>query len=271
MLDEGELDEESAHERNLRDEKAENEYAHSVERSHPDVQEMAPTIAALRLNRNSTVLELGCGTGLYTSVLAERCQSVLAVDFSLASLQEMVRRRLVLSSTGLVHADVTRLKVAREFTCCLSTLVSNLPTREHRLAMYRLAATAIRSDGRFVFSTHNHELRRLWRKAPQSARYSDGGIYCYFFRRSEVIAEVHPYFRTVSARPIDVVLPSLVRRLRLPVRTLSRVAEWVPVVNGLGQLLLVEAERPTLPSVSSGPTSGDQLPPSPATTSSLSV
>lgn len=62
---------------------------------------------------DTTVLELGCGTGRITAPLAERAGFVLGVDNSPAML-EVCRRRVAALETGsanveLLHADITDL------------------------------------------------------------------------------------------------------------------------------------------------------------------
>ena len=112
--------------------------------------------------------------------------------------------------------DVTTMKVcAGHFDRVFSTLVSNLPSREHRNAMYRLASCALKPDGRLVFSTHHHGYRQRLRGETKSGRYKQGGIYRYKFTVSECKAELWPYFNVVNARPIQIYFP-FARRLRLP-------------------------------------------------------
>lgn len=243
MLSEDELDPESEHERRLREENEELERAHGAYRSFYRMREVRQTLEGLRLHANSVVLELGCGTGRYTSVLTRRDTTVLAVDFSLKALETLSRSYSGAGSLGLVHADVARFRLAqRRFTHCLSTLVSNLPSAEHRRAMYRLTSSSLRDDGRFVFGTHHHDLRRWWRGMPQAGRYSTGGIYCYHFRREELLTELSPFFHRVSVRPINAVLPRILGCA--PPEQLGCVAERIPGFAQLGRLLLVEAVQP---------------------------
>jgi SAM-dependent methyltransferase len=248
LLEDDGQDAEGAHERGLRDAHAEAEYDHSRARPADNAMEIGPMLAALEVDRTSTVLELGCGTGRYTVLLAGDCAAVLAVDFSLESLRILARRLGPDAPVGLVLADITRLAVAGGgFDRCLSTLVSNLPTPAHRKAMYRLAAGALHPDGRFVFGTHHYGLLARWNRVPKVGRYSEGGIYREYFRPREVSREARAFFGTVRARPIQVGLPGA-RRLGLSPDVVSRLVERIPGLNTFGRLVLVAADGPLRPS-----------------------
>ncbi|HEY8038630.1 MAG TPA: class I SAM-dependent methyltransferase, partial [Polyangiaceae bacterium] len=182
LLDQTALDGESAHELRLREAAADG-YDEDMSRVRQfDVMERLPTLAALEPLRDSVVLELGCGTGRFTVELARACRTLLAVDFSGASLAVLAAKLGDAGMVGLVQADVTRLAVAPgAFDRVASTLVSNLPTRAHREAMLRLAAGALRETGTFVFSTHHYGVRERLRRLARDGRYDAGGIYRRLF------------------------------------------------------------------------------------------
>ena len=256
LLDHWEPDPESAHEARLRDSIAGNgDYVPQFRATRADRQfdrmEMRPTLAALAPLRDQVVLELGAGTGRYTVELTQESRATLAVDFSARSLETLAAKlsnpQLPAGArVGLVQADVTRLCLApRAFDRILSTLVSNLPTRAHRAAMYGLAAGALRDDGVFVFSAHHHGLRQRLRHEPVDGRYSQGGIYRRLLSKREILDELGPYFGQASCRPIQVALPFTYRWPGFPLQAVSRLAERAPLIKQLGFLLLATARRPT--------------------------
>lgn len=240
------MDDESQHEQQLRNRHAirssqsneppwwENEHNH---------MEMVPTLEALSVRHEHITLELGCGDGRYTVLLAAQSQWVLAIDFSIDSLRLLRQRLNKMRNVGLVLGDITTMKVTSSFDRILSTLVSNLPTWEHRNTMYHLAASALKVNGRFVFSTHNHGFRQRLQGEPKSKRYTEGGIYRYNFTVKEIRTEIRQYFNVINTRPIQIYLP-FARRLRLPLFSLSRFFEHIPLINGLGELILCTAEQP---------------------------
>ncbi len=177
--------------------------------------------------------------------MASRVNLILGVDFSIDSLRALRQRQREQNKVGLVLADITKLNLAQgAYTHVLSTLVSNLPTIKHRQAMYCLAAHALQLRGRFVFSTHHHGIRQRVRRVHKSARYGgEGSIYRYNFSVRECKDEVQPFFNRVWARPIQINLP-FSSRLRLPLIGTSRLAERVPLLNLLGDLVLCVAEGP---------------------------
>ena len=243
LFDPSALDQESQHERALRDQPLADDNT-SWEQLPWSRMEVEPTLAALQPLSGSIVLELGCGGGRYTVFMADQAAAVLAVDFSRAALKKLGSRVASHWNIGLVQADCTRLRLAgKAFDRILSTLVSNLPSPARRYAMFRLAANALTSSGRFVFSVHHHTLVTRLRRVPQAGRYYDGGIFRYLFRRRELLEETQKYFRGVQCRPIQISLPFTDSFGQSNV-TLSRIAESIPLANQLGQLLLVTATEP---------------------------
>lgn len=243
MLNVDALDEASASERNLRDAQQSTFEDTPSTRTHHEM-EMLPTLAALPLTPGQTILELGCGEGRYTRLLAGRAQ-VLAVDFSVELLR-VLQRHLPPGTRdiGLVLGDITTLKVQPgRFDYALSTLTSNLPSRSHRESLYRLACGALAPTGHFVFSSHMQGIHERFARQEKSGHYTPGGIYRYNFGLRESASEVRPYFESVDAHPIQIYFP-FSRTLGLPVVKLSRMLERVPLVNLLGHLVLVQASRP---------------------------
>lgn len=238
---EGISDAAAEHERRKRDDDAER---YDEITSDDDVG-LRSTLAAVGQPTGSACLELGCGTGRFTLALTRvGIGPIIAVDFSAGELRVLSRKLASDSQVGLVQADVASFHVAPgRFGLVLSTLVSNLPNADYRSAMFRLAATALSADGRFVFSTHHHCFRCRYRKEPQEGRYSGNGVYRYLFREHEIVGEAERSFGRVRARPVGIYLPFVSKPAAI-VRRLNRLAERVPVVRGLGELLLVVADRP---------------------------
>jgi SAM-dependent methyltransferase len=247
LLDHAALDAESAHEQQLRDGNGEGPSSPDAPIWWNDVDnllEIIPTRAAVAPRPDQTVLELGCGDGRYSIWLAGACRTLLAVDFSIGWLRKLRHRLGAASNVGLVLADVCGLEMAPGyFDTVFSTLVSNLPTRERREALYDLARHAGKPDGTFVFSVHHYGPKQRLRGEEKSGRYSEGGIYRYEHTLAECNSELAPFFASVRTRPIQVYLP-LWKRLGLPLLPASRVAEKIPLLRMLGSLLLCVAQQP---------------------------
>lgn len=246
MLKANVLDAESSHEQKLRDEVAgtsDPAIPKSYQEEHSSV-EVIPTLEALSVDRQQKVLELGCGGGRFTLLLADKSRSILAIDFSMVELRLLRQKLIGQQNVGLIAGDITTIRVQSMcFDRVLSTLVSNLPSRAHRDAMYRLAASALKPDGRFVYSTHLHGIRQWLSGQEKSGRYRPGGIYRYNFTVPECIAEIQPYFNRVKARPIQAYVPYAMR-MRLPLRLQSRILERIPLLKNLADLILCITELP---------------------------
>lgn len=242
LLDPRELDAESGHERGRRDEQAQG-IDHAWEATEWGLMEIHPTLNASEPLQRAQVLELGAGTGRYSVRMAERGAAITAVDFSFHALRALAHRVQPGWDIALIEADCTKLRVLpAHFDLVASTLVSNLPTAQHREAVYQLAAHALRDGGKFVFSTHHFSWRKRWRGEPQSGHYRAGGIYRYLFTRREIQRELARHFGDVACRPMQIHVPGSGKlKVRVPA---SRAAEWIWPLNLLGELLLVAARKP---------------------------
>jgi SAM-dependent methyltransferase len=249
LLETQDLDPEGQREQRIRDEGNREDFQQEAARhewveSDTDWMEMLPTLGAMATARGQVVLEFGCGSGRYTLPLAKTGAFLLALDFSMGSLRALAQRLPAGLTVGLVQADATRRCVApRCFDRILSTLVSNLPSREHRLAMLRVAAEALKDTGHFVFSTHHQNLTNRLLGRPPSGRYSEGGIFRYYMRRDEILRESGVYFRRIACRPIQIFVP-FTRWTGISTVTMSRLAEWIPLLRQKGDLLVAKVAEP---------------------------
>ena len=210
--------------------------------------------------RGCTVLEIGCGDGRFTMLMAQMGASVLAVDFSLNSLRTLGSRLQsgiaptachlphlgspsdLRGRVGLVQADASHFYVApRSFDRALST--TPLDSLEERLAMYRSIAEALGDDGRYVGSVENDDLTRRLLGLPLARRYSSG-IFIEHFSVAKVRREVSPFFSKLRIRPIRPRLPFIHGMSSQWVLRLSHLATATPFLRHLGEILLFRAERP---------------------------
>lgn len=253
LLSEEALDESARFEMQWRDSVGEEQQSW-FESKLSSLLEIPQHIGALRLNPQSTLLELACGRGRFTVRFAQTCAFVLAVDFSLKSLEFLARRLPPESRVGLVQADITSLRLQpRTFNRAFST--SSLDSREQRLSMHRVVSEALSDDGIYVFSAEHNDWRNRLLGNPRHAYYPGSQISFYRMDRAEIVREAAPYFARLRVRPIQLFLPFLgsASHARLAQRSamLARLAvrfslflERVPLVRNFANLLLLTATQP---------------------------
>jgi uncharacterized protein YbaR (Trm112 family) len=205
--------------------------------------EMEATLQALGPCDGKTILELGSGRGRFTRLMTGM-RALVALDFSLESLRKVAQRIDPAAPVLLVCADVTWFRTQPgAFDRVFSTLTSNLPTREHRDAMNRLAAEALKPDGAFVLSAHYFGLREWYHGEQKDGYYPGSKIFRQLFSKADLHAEMEPFFGRQKHERIQVILP-LLSKIGLAKWQSPRIAEKVPVVNLLAALLLVTAQAP---------------------------
>jgi SAM-dependent methyltransferase len=241
-----------------------------------DLLEVPPHLDALEPLEDALVLEIGCGDGRFTMLMAQRGARVLAVDFSLGALQKLAcwlpsglaptTHRIVSQPpdngcrgrVGLVQADGGRFHVAhRMFDRALSA--TPLDGRDERMSMYRAIADALKDTGRFVGGVEHDDLSRRVLGLPTARRYSPGGIFLEHFDMATMRREAAPFFSKLHISPIRPRVPFIHRLpLGLAVR-LARLIAATPGMRNLGEILLMRAEQPVRPPVEGARRAGSKL------------
>jgi len=208
-----------------------------------DMLEVPPHLDGLRCTASHTVLELACGDGRLTMLIAETGARILAVDLSLNALRLLAHRLPPTARIGCVHADINHLHVAkRSFDRALS--VTPLDSRDERMVMYRMIADALTDDGRYIASVENDDLNRRLLGLPLVRRYSKGGILIQHLTTDTMRSEVAPYFSKVRIRPIRPRVPFVGKMPRGLAFLFLRLIAALPIVRHFGELLLLNAQCP---------------------------
>ena len=140
-----------------------------------DMLEVPLHLNGLQPSPSSTVLELACGDGRFTTLIAATGARILAVDFSINALRLLAHRLPSGARVGRVHADINHLRVAnRAFDRALT--LTPLDSRDERMTMYRMVANALTDDGRYVGSVEHYDLNRRLLGLPLTRCYCKGGI-----------------------------------------------------------------------------------------------
>ena len=106
--------------------------------------------ALARFGAGGDVLELACGTGLWTRHLARTAAHLTAVDAS-PEVLELNRARVGAAAVEYLQADIFRLELSARFdACCFGFWLSHVP--EERFAeFWEGVARALRPGGRVFF------------------------------------------------------------------------------------------------------------------------
>jgi SAM-dependent methyltransferase/uncharacterized protein YbaR (Trm112 family) len=225
-----------------------------------DHEEIPAHLNLLQLSEGHRVLEMGCGDGRLTVLMAQLGADLLAVDFSIAALE---RNQANLSSgvaptsyrvtsrrsgdltkhVGLVHADASNVHFApRSFDRAVSA--TPLDSRDERMKMYRAVAESLTEDGRYVAGVEYDDFYRRLFGLPVMRRYTPGGVLIEHLDMPELRRETAAYFSRLRMQFIRVHLPFM-KRLPLSVSLpVTRAASAVPIVKHFAQILLVCARRP---------------------------
>jgi SAM-dependent methyltransferase len=208
-----------------------------------DLLEVPQHLDGLQTVPSNMVLELACGDGRFTSLIAETGARILAVDFSINALQLLAHRLPAGARVGRVHGDINQLHFAsRAFDRALS--LTPLDSRDERMAMYRTIAHALTDDGRYVASVEHDDLNRRLLGLPLVRRYSREGILIEHLTAKAMRKEAAPYFSKLRIRPIRPRVPfvgKLPQGLALP---LLRLIAALPFFRQFGELLMLTAQIP---------------------------
>jgi len=208
-----------------------------------DRLEVPTHLRELQVSQSNTVLELACGDGRFTSLIAETGARILAVDFSINALLLLAHRLPVGARVGRLHADINHLHFAsRSFDRAIS--LTPLDSRDERMAMYRMVAHSLADEGRYVASVEHDDLNRRLLGLPRMRRYSRDGILIEHLTKKVMRREVAPYFAKLRLRPIRPRVLLVTRLPRLFALAILRTVAALPFVRQFGELLLLTAQYP---------------------------
>jgi ubiquinone/menaquinone biosynthesis C-methylase UbiE len=139
--------------------------------------ELPKTLGALAAGPRDTVVELGSGTGRITLPVADRAAEVVAVDFSIASLERARAGRGGRNNIHWVQADISRLPLRPEVAdrVLSSQVFEHLPGPKAREGAVDEAARVLKAGGTFVISVYRDSW--FWRLLGPKEGYHPGGIY----------------------------------------------------------------------------------------------
>jgi 2-polyprenyl-3-methyl-5-hydroxy-6-metoxy-1,4-benzoquinol methylase len=110
-------------------------------------------------NKNSIILDLGCGTGRHSIELTKRGYNVLGIDLSESQLKcakEKAKRQNL--SIRFEKRDARNLSFKGEFDLIIMLCEGGFPlmeTDEMNFEILRSAANALKPKGKFIFTTLN--------------------------------------------------------------------------------------------------------------------
>ena len=147
----------------------------------PEAMSAAPAEAAaawkaLRLKHGARVLDLACGTGRHSILLARRGATVVGVDKTAAYLAEARARAHGLRNCLFARGDMRRLPFNGEFDAAMNlwTSFGYFAKESEDLAVLKGVARALRPGGLFLIELVDH----AWVRARTSHRHwnrqSDG-------------------------------------------------------------------------------------------------
>lgn len=150
---------------------------------------------ALSVEKETPLLEAGCGTGRFTHVFAQIAPEVVAVDMSRASLvRNRARHRArTYNPVHYVQADLTHLPLKDGVfgRCAHAGVYEHIPSQALRLQFLAHARRTLDPNGTMVLSAYRYAgLTRLWEKEGEHA----GGIPFFRFTPEELCEEVETAF-----------------------------------------------------------------------------
>jgi SAM-dependent methyltransferase len=223
-----------------------------------DSMEVPAHLDELQSSPSHTVLELACGDGRFTSLIAKTGARILAVDFSINALRLLAQRLPPGARVGRVHADINHLHLhGRAFDRALT--LTPLDSRDERMNMFRTIAQALTDDGRYVGSFEHDDLNRRLLGLPLVRRYSKDGILIEHLTTKSMRLESAPYFSNIRVRPIRPRVPLVAKLLPGLELHILRLAAALPFVRRFGELLLLTAQNPVRLPVEGEHRSGNRI------------
>lgn len=138
-----------------------------------DERRIAPDVARkLRLSKTDTLMDIGCGPGLVTRMVARRVRRVVALDHP--NTIRHLRRKVQGLNISLIAGEFLATTVSRKFDKVLIySVVQYLASRSEALAFIDKAADLLKPGGMMlVGDLPNVDMRRRFNESPAGKRFN---------------------------------------------------------------------------------------------------
>jgi ubiquinone/menaquinone biosynthesis C-methylase UbiE len=151
--------------------KAYNSWSHSYDDGQNKTRDLEELVAKklLKDSHYGNILELGCGTGKNTKWLIEKCDSLIALDFS-EEMMNKAKQKITSNKVTFKQQDLTQEwnLVSKSFDLITCSLV--LEHIKDLNSIFKKAAEVLKTDGQFYVC----ELHPFKQYSGSKARFDDG-------------------------------------------------------------------------------------------------
>ncbi|MDH3944000.1 MAG: methyltransferase domain-containing protein [Anaerolineae bacterium] len=198
---------------------------------------------AAGLNHTGRVLEIGCGTGLFTDIFAKYAMKVTAVDISPDLIEMAANRALPAEKVEFICAGFEQIPGKDAFDAVVgSSVLHHLEVAESLERINRL----LKPGGRLVFAEPNMLNPQIFaeRKLLRSRLKQVSPDETAFVRWDLAKLLAKKGFVNIHIHPFDWLHPAVPGELIAPVSALGRIFEKVPLLKEFSGSLLIRAHKP---------------------------
>jgi 2-polyprenyl-3-methyl-5-hydroxy-6-metoxy-1,4-benzoquinol methylase len=194
-------------------------------------------------NNKNNVLEIGCGTGLFTKELAATDNTITAIDIS-SELIEKAKARIKSNNVHFVVANAydTGFKSGSFEYIVGSSSLHHLNVDAALNEFIRL----LKPGGKIMFTEPNMmnpQVALIKNVPPLKRRFGDSPDETAFFRWLIIKKLRHFGFIDVSVHPFDFLHPRIPYFLLNPVEKLTAILEIIPLLKEIAGSLLIRGRK----------------------------
>jgi SAM-dependent methyltransferase len=196
-----------------------------------------------RLGPGACVLEIGCGTGMFTELFVPNGAYIVAVDISAELLSKARARNLPEDRVCFVKRRFEDCDVDGPFDAIIgSSILHHLDLQEAFPAIFRL----LKPHGIMSFAEPNMLNPQIWAERRFRGLFPDVSPDETAFVRWKLTKTLRKAgFRNIEVAPFDWLHPSVPRALIGWVSAMGRLIEAIPLLREFSGSLYIKAVRPS--------------------------